>query len=356
MRKDHRYYEVIEDSCNQGFEYRYLLVRGERGEEVAIQPCFVVDQDALEGLPARAKRWANWLRTLWPRFMRFKILMIGCAIGEGHLGTDEVSQQAFVVAMISRSLPALAKSFKASLVVWKEFPAKYREALGRLSAKDDYVRIPSFPNIKVSLDYANFDDFMQRHLSQNMRKHMRRKFRDAAKLAPIEMEQVVDVADVIDDVYRLYLNVYERSELHFEKLTPEFFLALSRRMPEKARFFVWRQNGKIVASALCLIEGDAIYTEYMGLDYEVALDAHLYFIVIRDIMNWAMARGFKNLCGTGMNYWPKYHLRMSLAPLDLYVRHRNPLINKLMKPFLRFLGPTRHDEVLPLFPNYKDIH
>ena len=43
-------------------------------------------------------------------------------------------------------------------------------------------------------------------------------------------------------------------------------------MPDKVRFFLWRQSGRVVAFTLCMIEGDAIYAEYIGLDYFVALD------------------------------------------------------------------------------------
>ena len=37
-----------------------------------------------------------------------------------------------------------------------------------------------------------------------------------------------------------------------------------------------------------MIEGDAFYTEYIGLDYSVALDMHLYHYAVRDMISWAM--------------------------------------------------------------------
>ena len=38
-----------------------------------------------------------------------------------------------------------------------------------------------------------------------MRSDLRRKFRDAAAAAPIEMSVVTDVTPIIDDIYPLYL-------------------------------------------------------------------------------------------------------------------------------------------------------
>ena len=93
-----------------------------------------------------------------------------------------------------------------------------------------------------------------------------------------------DIAPVVDEVYPLYLQVYERSPLHFEKLTKAHLCELGRVMPDKVRFFVWRQSGKPVAFSVSMVHGDTIYNEYLGLDYAVALNLHLYFRAFRDIM------------------------------------------------------------------------
>jgi predicted N-acyltransferase len=88
-----------------------------------------------------------------------------------------------------------------------------------------------------------------------------------------------DVSQIIDEIYPLYLQVYERSDRHFEKLThEEYFCELGRRMPDKVRFFVWREKDRVVAFSLTLLHDDHICNEYLGLDYARALDRHLYFI------------------------------------------------------------------------------
>jgi len=75
---------------------------------------------------------------------------------------------------------------------------------------------------------------------------------------------------------------------------------------------VWRQSGKIVAFSFCLVCGDAIYDECIGLDYSVALDLHLYFYTLRDIISWTLQHGLKWLpTATPLNYEPKLHLDAS---------------------------------------------
>ena len=84
LRKDHRYYELVEDTIAQGFEYRYFVVRDAHGGVLAIQPFLLLDQDLLAGAGESIGALAGLLRHLWPRFLRVRTLMIGCAAGEGR--------------------------------------------------------------------------------------------------------------------------------------------------------------------------------------------------------------------------------------------------------------------------------
>src|SRR5688500_4088665 len=86
-RKDHRYYEIIEDTLHDRFEYRYFVIADEAGNALAIQPFFVMDQDMLEGV-AQLSRAASAIRKVFPRFMMVRTLMVGCTAGEGHLAAS----------------------------------------------------------------------------------------------------------------------------------------------------------------------------------------------------------------------------------------------------------------------------
>src|SRR5471030_2744133 len=80
--KDRRYYELVEDTLNEEFDYQYFVVRGWNGEICAIQPFFILDQDLLVGVKPRLGRLTEMVRRIWPGFMRARTLMLGCAAGE----------------------------------------------------------------------------------------------------------------------------------------------------------------------------------------------------------------------------------------------------------------------------------
>jgi predicted N-acyltransferase len=351
--KDHRFYEIVADTLDSKFEHHYLLLEDSAGKVRGIQPVFFVQQNLVEGIPA-LRTVVEKVRQRFPRFLTMRLLMIGNAAGEGHLSVSAPEDEEWVANALYQVLDVYGRSSKASLVVFKDFPASYRDVLWKFAA-NDYTRIPSMPMTELALDYTDFDHYVTT-LGASTRKDLRRKFRKIAAAAPIDLEVVTDITPFVDGVYPLYVQVHERSPLKFETLTKEYLSELGRRMPDRARFFIWRQHGKAIAFSVAVVHDGTIYDDYLGLDYRVALDLHLYFYTLRDILTWSLANGLKRYRSSPLNYQPKLHLGCDLFPLDLYVRHTNPLLNKIFPPVLKLLEPTRHDPVLQRFRNAHELH
>jgi hypothetical protein len=348
--KDIRYFSVIERSLKAQFQQRYLILENERTGEVGVQPFFFVDQDLTAGLPGRFRTWVQKMRRRWPHFLVLRMLMVGCAAGEGHLDSAEV----WFVEALHESLEFFRKRGDASIVMLKDFPREYREALQPFS-RNGYRRVPSMPAATLSLDFANFEEFMVKRLSKVFRKNLRRKFKALADAEPLEMEVVTDVTPYVDEIFPLHLETFHRSEFKFEELTKEYFCSIGRDMPERTRFFLWRQGGRIVAFNLCMVHDGTLYDLDVGMDYSVALDLHLYFVTWRDIISWGLKNGVKTYHTGPLNYDPKLHLRLNLAPQDLYARHASPWLNPLFKIAIEFLQPVRHDPTLKRFANAHEM-
>jgi predicted N-acyltransferase len=347
--KDHRYYEIIEETLQGDFEHRYLLLEDSFGNARAVQPVFFVRQNLVEGVPGKVSSIVDRVRKIFPRFLTTRALMVGCAAGTGDLGACDQNDEAWVANVLQASLSTYARQNKVSLVVLKDFPAAYRSDL-EVFPVNGYAKIPSMPMTRLPLQYNNWDEYF-RTLSKATRKDLRRKFRKAERAPNIDMEVVNDITPWVEEIHPLYIAVHERSPFKFETLTKNYFCAVGQRMPERARFFIWRQSGKIIAFSFCLVCDDKIYDECIGLDYSVALDLHLYFYTLRDIISWALEQSLKYYYSNPLNYEPKLHLDCELVPLDLYVMHTNSLLNPIFRRLIKYLGPTRHDPVLQRFPN-----
>ena len=347
--KDHRYYALIEQTLANDFEYRYVVLEDQAGNLRAIQPILFVRQNLIEGVRGFFRVIVDLVRKTFPRFLTMRVLMIGCAAGAGELDAANAESERWIVQALGQTLRDYARKNKASLVVFKDFLASYRDALSILP-NYRYARVPSMPMTRLALSFQNFDEYLGT-LGYISRKSLRRKFRKTERAAKIDMEVVSDVSPIIDQIFPLYLQVHERSPMKFENLSKEFFLGIAKEMPERARFFVWRIGDRIVAFSLTLLCDDTLYDEVIGLDYDVALDLHLYFYTMRDVIRWAIEQKLRYYVSGPLNYDPKLHLGHELAPLDLYVLHTSALLNPIFKFALKYLEPTRHDPILKKFPN-----
>jgi hypothetical protein len=354
QHKDYRYYDLINDTIHPEFEYLYFELKDLQGKIRAVQPFVILDQDILAGARPYLGRLIDIIRDAWPRFMFMKTMMVGCVAGEGQLDDGSDAEQAINAQLLASAIEKHAKALGARLIVLKEFPNSYRGVLACFE-RSGFTRIPSMPLTRLNIAYRSFDEYMRSALNSATRSKLRKKFKATEDDVPIELHVSNDIEPVIDEVYPLYLDVYRRSKLHFEKLTKDYFCSLGQLMPERVRFFVWRRNGKAVAFGECLVHGNTMYAEYLGLDYSVALQLHLYHYVFRDLVSWAIANGYKWLQSSGLNYDPKLHLRYRLQPVDLYVKHTSFIINLLLRRLLPLLEPTRYDKTLKKFPNYSEL-
>ena len=347
LAKDHRYYELVDATL--GFDCRCLILEDHAGRARAAQPFFVVDQDLVVAAPAWLRACVGAVRRVAPRALRMRMLMAGCAAGEGHPGAETAADVETAGGILLRA----ARHLGAALVVWKDVPARYRPAFAGLAR---FARMASMPATRIALDGADWEEFMARHLSHAMRKNLRRKFRAPADAPPIAMEVLDSVAGIEHEVHALYAQVLAKARLTFERLTPEFLRQLGERMPDRARFFLWRRQGRLVACSVALVHDGVLYDEYLGLDYRVALDLHLYFTTFRDMVSWALARGLRAYHSTPLNYAPKLHLGFTLAPLDIYLAHPRITLGAPLLRLLRLVEPARGEPVLRAFPNAHELH
>jgi multidrug transporter EmrE-like cation transporter len=345
-RKDYEYYRLLEDTMADGFVYRFLLLLDKKDNPVALQPLILVDQDLTASIESTFSRVVAFLRKFWDRFFRARMLMAGCLVGDSSLGLIAPARPEETSALLAEALLAYAREEKISLIAIKDFPAALRREIAPLH-EAGYARLPSFPPLVLDLNFASFEDYMEKRLSRATRKGLRRKLRKADGASPaITMEVLTDCSSVIDEIYPLYLEVVRRSEVEFEVFSREYFLEAGKRMPERHRFFIWRRADRVVAFSFCTLWDDCLYDNDIGLDYAVAHDLHLYYMTFRDVIVWALRNGCKKYYSGPFNYDPKLHLRLQPIDVDLYVRHTSGKVNFILKRVAPSFAPAKSDPAL----------
>lgn len=345
--KDFRYQIIAAETLSNQFRHFYLRIQNKATSQSAVQPVFIADQDLLEGLPPQFARILAAPRKLFPRWLKARMLCAGCAAGTGALDC----QEPWAINALQSALIKLAKEKKCSMILLKDFSAKFRTALKPLEDSKQFRRVPSMPACYLDLDFATFEEFMSKRLGRKLRY----KYIKLNKEAAIPFEVITDVTPIAGELHALYLATHLRSKMRFEQLTPDFFIRVGKEMSDRAKYFVWRVEGKIVAFALCLVHDGVMDHLNIGFDYAVAFDLQLYYVTIRDIFRWCLANNIRRYETGQLNYDPKYHLQMKLLPLDLYTCHVSPLLNPIFKQAVGFLQPTRHEKILQEFPNANEL-
>ena len=352
---DHRYYEITQSALGKQFEHLYLVLKDASGTTRAVQPFLLVHQDLVVGTPAFVRRSVVAVRRVLPSFAKLPMIMVGCSAGEGDIARDTVTGEVgWTVNGLKEVLPQVGRSLGAWMIVFKDYPRNYRSSLDSM-VTGGFTRVPSMPATGMELSFRDFEEYLNTKLSHAMRKNLRRKFRKSANGPPIEFEVVTDLTPYAEEVLPLYQGVYHRAAQKFEELNVSYLSELGQKMPDRSRFLIWRMEGRIVAFASCVVHEGVLRDNYIGLDYSVALDRHLYFVTWRDTVIWAIQNGYRYYHSAPLNYDPKLHFRMELEPLDLYVRATHTPFNLILRRLLPILEPTRYDPVLKKFSNANDL-
>ena len=346
--KDHRFTRVVESTLPSGIEFFYILLTDTTNIIIGLQSGFIMRQDLALGFPSFLQQVLVVIRKKFPHFLQPRMFFIGSPAASGSLGNTNDTP------MLTRAILSFARSEKVSLLTFKEFPMHDRKALQSLRACG-FTAIASYPAVEMDLDFKDFEDYLSTKVGKATRKSLRRKFRSVDEKEPIRMECVSSISSELERIQELYLQVFERAEEKFERLTSDFFSAVSEQLSDRARFFFWWQGETLIAFSLCFVHEGVFYDDYIGMDDRFAHELHLYYVTFRDQMKWALAHGLRRYYSTPMSYEPKLHLGFRLVPLDLYVRHTSPIINAIYGRLAKVFAPTVSEPVLKLFPNASSL-
>ena len=116
--KDYRYYEIVEETLECGFEHHYLLLEDASGNVRAVQPVFFVRQNLVEGVPGKIRSIVDGIRKVFPRFLTMRVLMVGCWSWHGRPGSMRGKRRAMggkCIAGNSSDLRQAKQSFPCRL-------------------------------------------------------------------------------------------------------------------------------------------------------------------------------------------------------------------------------------------------
>ncbi len=343
------FFKTLDESGFDQFAFYYILAyEGER--LVGAAPCFLLDYSLDTSVSGPLRHLSNAIRKVLPNLFCIKALACGIPMGQGHMGL--AGEAPAVLGAILRRMEQIARKTRAHVLAFKDFNRSYASVLDPL-LNEGFLKVDGLPTTELLLGFSDFDEYLKT-LSGATRYDLRRKFK---KAAAVKIEStVVDTLDdkTLKEAYRLYFQMVEAHEMRFEVVPIDFFKRISQNMPREAKYFLWRIDGKLAAFLFCLVSDTLLMDCYLGLDYAVAREHHLYFVKFRDVMNWCIVRGIKKYEMGCIAYEPKRRLGFDLVPLYLYVKLRYRLLRPLFKVLPMFFKFENFDPELKRWHKGRD--
>jgi hypothetical protein len=212
-----------------------------------------------------------------------------------------------------------------------EGAARLREACRRRG----FVIVSGQALAYVPLDFASEAAYLDT-LSRARRKDLRRKLRSRSLLEIAELptgDPAFADDKFLDELFRLYGNVYAQSLVHFDELTRPFLAALLRG--DDGVVFLYRLAGVLIGYNLCFVHDGRLIDKYVGFSYPQARGANLYFVSWFHNLQWARRHGLREYVAGWTDPEVKRALGARFTFTDHAVYIRNPALRFALRRLRR---------------------
>jgi predicted N-acyltransferase len=345
------YHKTLEESGLDEFSIHYLV--GKRGQEtIAIVPFFTMDFSLTTIIRGRIQKIILGIRKLLKRFLKMRILFVGAPMTEHlYIGISEKEDSNLIFKNILEKLSQFSRKYGIKTMTFYNLTNEHAKLRTYLE-KNGFHCMEDLPNSQIQMKFANIEEYINT-MGSSTRKDIRRKLKKSCSMVKLETQVVDNIENEIEEIYKLYMNNFNDSDIRFEVLTPQFFINISRNMDGCVKYFLTRDNGKLVAFNLCFVKNDCFIDKVIGLDYSCAYDYSLYYTTLFYNIDWCIKNGVRYYQPGQGDYDAKIRLGAKLIPLYLYVKTANPLLSLFAKPVTRLIAPKNFDPALKNLAKYK---
>jgi hypothetical protein len=349
------WYRALEESgLEDQFTFFYGVVEetDEHGDcrPVGIAPCFLADVPMKLVVPESVMLLLSLPTKLFPSLGYQRTLFVGspCA-DEGRIGVLPTSDRYAVTQAAYDALLTEARRRGAPMLVWKDVPAQDAPIMEALREKRPLFSLPSYPNTLVTFNSDKKCDYFA-DLKGSRRHQLKKKLKLSAERVQVDVEALQKPsADVLDEIYGLFQQTFERSPIQFERLNRRTFELLAESPPVHFILLRERSSGDLIAFMMCFVIGSLVINKYIGFDYRRPKEWLLYFRLWEAALEWSLAREAGAIQSGQTCYAPKIEQGHALMPLYNYGRHLNPVMHWIYKKVAAGITWQSLDEDLARF-------
>lgn len=305
-------------------------------------PFFTTDFDLLTTLdtPVRQRMIAMLGYAHWGRLLHLSTCFIGTTVTEYSWLRSDLSAEVLLQKLnqhAKKNTLTIIKDLPINSPLLSEQENQYRDELVQLAEQQGFIAVEGQALAYVPIDFQDREHYLSR-LSKSRRKNLKRKLKHL-DLLRVEVLPTGDIRfdDGVfrDQLYQLYLAVYQQSDIHFDLLSPAFFDTILQDTQAAGRVFFYWHETTLIGYNICYIHQGNLVDKYIGFDYPQALQFNLYFISWFVNLDYALAQGLKFYIAG----WTDPEVKAQLGAKFTFTQH----LVWIKQPVLRYvLGKFKH--------------
>lgn len=322
----HAFLRAWERAELAGLASRPIVVRASGGGPMAATAGYLYDLDMAAVSHPFLPRLIGGLRRLWPRLLITRAYELGApAAHNDPLLLAQDADPSRAAAAIVGAFVGHAEEAGARMLIVQDFIDPHGPLAAALRGHG-FASVVALPTSVVEIaGYRSFEEYLGAMRSR-YRRRTKCVLRDSRHLRP---ELVGDFAPLAGELASLWRLVYDRAgETKREILTPEFFAAAAD-LPETSALLLRRPDESIAIFGLLMEDRPWLHFLQCGFPEEAGRGESAYFRLLLEIVRTAIEGGFEHAHLGCTTLGPKLDVGAEPVGLSAWIRHRNPLLQRL---------------------------
>jgi hypothetical protein len=347
------YLTALESAIQGAIEFRYIIFYDNLFRPVAVA-CMQLVHYSEKGLKYKEIlcRLGDKIKSKLLESIDMKVLVCGNIFACGENGfaytTDIEPTEAFklLAGGMKRLSQEKEKNGQVSFALIKEFwpeSVELSDSLKENSYKPFNIDVNMV--MKIQPSWTTMDDYLA---------SMSTKFRTKAKGVYKKSESIIvqnfEVNNIIQykaRIEELYHSVLSNAEYNFGELNGQAFVNFKENLKDQFIFKAYFIGEKMIGFSSVFYFDNIIDANYVGIDYEYNKDYAVYQRMLYDFVELSLKLGVNELRLGRTAELIKSSIGAEPVHMQLYVRHRNSISNKLLAPFISSIEPAKFELRLP---------
>ena len=333
-------YALIFDQDNQPLAAVYLQIVSVSGSEIGKKK-----EEAAEPknpLALIRKALSPAARTI-STGLRQRILVCGNLLSYGFHGVafapgqDKRDLWPAVAEVLYRIRRAEKMSGQTDFILIKDITPPETSDIDILSHLS-YRPLETEPNMVLAIpaEWKNYDGYLS-SLASKYRSSIKQQVFKPIEAAGCSIERISGLKQHEKQLHALYLQVHHNASLRLFTLPENYFSALEEIAGENLVCSAIRQDGKMVGFMMTLKDGDMGYGYHIGFDRAAGEASPLYLRLLHASIADAIEMGCRSLSFGRTALEPKAGLGARPEAINVWLRHRQPVMNLFVRNLLRVI-------------------